>query len=496
MLPLFKRILTILFIANTQAGIDYTIIESTAQRLVLRIDIVPGSDDDLKPIHLLIGTPTADYPNLDIRSDTKRNFPRNWSVPEGDGIRWIQSQRLQNLYVATLEIDPTADENHFFEQILITCRYTNAPAQQTVPNNRQTRLLKNRLVNWSIAKQWLQPNPRQKLQRSSLPAGQWLRFTVNSDGITALPASVISASGANLTERNPRSFMVFTGSNMGRDRSSEITGAISYRSIPDNLVEIAVQFDGENDEILDNEDQIIFYGRGSSGIDHKGLDISHHQNLYFTENTYWLLIPDDNTLQGKRVVSIESVMNTGVTMDYGISPFYVESDLINPFAGGLAWAGATIMNGSSHTAVTTMDSPNQLVDVNVTIGFLGNSSSIDAHPNPAHLLEIYHGSRDVLQTSNSWTGLIKSDVSFSFSGNRLNDGVNVFIIDNESNSSYSQPHFDYLVGNYGRNLNDQGLPYEFFAPIHSNATTFRITAESEFTIWDITKYCCTKSSDT
>ena len=217
MLPLFKRILPILFIANTQAGIDYTITESTAQRLILRIDIVPGSEDDLKPIHLLIGTPTADYPDLDIRSETKRNFPRNWSVPEGDGIRWIQSQRLQNLYVATLEIDPTADENHFFEQILITCRYANAPAQQVVPSNRQTRLLKHRVVNWPIAKQWLQPNQRQKLHRSSLPAGQWLRFTVSSDGITALPASAISASGANLTERNPRSFMVFTGSNMGRE---------------------------------------------------------------------------------------------------------------------------------------------------------------------------------------------------------------------------------------------------------------------------------------
>ena len=71
MLPLFKRILPILFIANTQAGIDYTIIESTAQQLVMRIEIVPGSEDDLKPIHLLIGTPTADYPDLDIRSDTK-----------------------------------------------------------------------------------------------------------------------------------------------------------------------------------------------------------------------------------------------------------------------------------------------------------------------------------------------------------------------------------------------------------------------------------------
>ena len=493
MLPLFKRILPILFIANTQAGIDYTITESTAQRLILRIDIVPGSEDDLKPIHLLIGTPTADYPDLDIRSETKRNFPRNWSVPEGDGIRWIQSQRLQNLYVATLEIDPTADENHFFEQILITCRYANAPAQQVVPSNRQTRLLKHRVVNWPIAKQWLQPNQRQKLQRSSLPTGQWLRFTVSSDGITALPASAISASGANLTERNPRSFMVFTGSNMGRDRNSEITGAISYRSIPDNLVEIAVQFEGESDAVLDNDDLLIFYSRGASGVDHNGLDISHHQNLYFTENTYWLLIPDDNTLQGKRVASIEPLTSTGVTMDYGISPFYVETDLINPFAGGLAWAGAAIMNGSSHTAVTTMDSPNPLVDVHVTMGFLGNSSSIDAQANPAHLLEIYHGSRDALQTTNSWAGLIKSDVSFSFSGNRLNDGVNIFIIDNESTSSYSQPHFDYLVGDYGRNLDDQGLPYEFFAPIHSNATTFRITAESEITIWDITNIAVPKA---
>ena len=186
MLPLFKRILPILCIANTQAGIDYTITESTAQRLILRIDIVPESEDDLKPIYLLIGTPTADYPNLDIRSVTKRNLPRDWSVPEGDGIRWIQSQRLQNLYVATLEIDPTANKNHFFEQIFITCRYTNAPAQQVVPNNRQARLLKHRVVNWPIAKNWLQPNHRQKLDRSSLPAGQWLRFTVNKDGILSL----------------------------------------------------------------------------------------------------------------------------------------------------------------------------------------------------------------------------------------------------------------------------------------------------------------------
>ena len=94
-------------------------------------------------------------------------------------------------------------------------------------------------------------------------------------------------------------------------------------------------------------------------------------------------------------------------MDYGISPFYIETDLINPFGGGLAWAGAAIMNGSSPTAVTTMDSPTQLVDVNVTIGFLGNSSSIDAQANPAHMFEIYHESRDALQTTNSWSGLIK-----------------------------------------------------------------------------------------
>ena len=74
MLPLFKRILPILFIVNTQAGIDYTITQSTAQRLILRIDIVPDSEDDLKPIHLLIGTPTADYPDLDIQYETKLNL--------------------------------------------------------------------------------------------------------------------------------------------------------------------------------------------------------------------------------------------------------------------------------------------------------------------------------------------------------------------------------------------------------------------------------------
>ena len=75
----------------------------------------------------------------------------------------------------------------------------------------------------------------------------------------------------------------------------------------------------------------------------------------------------------------------------------------------------------------------------------------------------------------------------------MNDGVNTFIIDNESTSSYSQPHFDYLIGHYGRNLDDQELPYEFFAPIHSNATTFRVAAESGIMIWDITNIAIPKS---
>ena len=480
------RLFPIFLIANLFAEIDYLIIESDQQKLILDINVNLQSEQDLKPISVLIGVPELEYPELLIEYGIDSRILPSWEQTELKGIRWINLQRLQNLYVATLQIDPKKDNNTYFKNIRVTCLFTKEKTKNRSPNFSEERILNNRVINWPIAKRWVKKinQPNNKKIRSA--SGQWAQFKITEDGMYTIPASIIMNSGLETINRDPRSFKLYTSSSLGRDRSNDLVGTINYAPIKENLIETGVYFDGENDGKLDEEDQIIFYGRGVSGINNQGTNINHHKNLYFNENNYWLFIPDDNINLGKRIDNLELSSNSSVTLNYGLSTFYEENDLINPFAGGLSWAGAAIPNGSSNTVVTSIKSPNQSIEVNTTIGFLGNSSSIENQGNPNHLIEIYHESLDNLQSSKSWVGLVKTNSTFSFSGSRLNNGINLFILKNSSNNTYSQPHFDYIFGEYGRNLDDQHIPYEFFSPIHSNSIRFRFNNQSEIIIWDIT----------
>ena len=93
----------------------------------------------------------------------------------------------------------------------------------------------------------------------------------------SIPANIIINSGIETSNRDPRSFKLYTSSSLGRDRSNDLIGTINYTTIKENLIEIGIYFDGENDGKLDEGDQIIFYGRGVSGINNHGIDIKQNR---------------------------------------------------------------------------------------------------------------------------------------------------------------------------------------------------------------------------
>ena len=105
-MKLIKRILPIIFFANTFAEIDYTILQSNENELIIEVKLNVISEEDLKPISILIGLPDKEFPELFIEYGKIYNVSDSWYVSEYDGIKWINIQRLQNLNVATLQIDP------------------------------------------------------------------------------------------------------------------------------------------------------------------------------------------------------------------------------------------------------------------------------------------------------------------------------------------------------------------------------------------------------
>ena len=106
--------------------------------------------------------------------------------------------------------------------------------------------------------------PNQKLQKKRLdfPAGRWFQFFTSEDGIAAIPYKTLSKVLDDVDEVDPRSFSVYMSSNLGRSKTQSFN-----TSIEENLVEISISVEGEIDSSFDNDDKIIFYGRGPSGFD-------------------------------------------------------------------------------------------------------------------------------------------------------------------------------------------------------------------------------------
>ena len=128
------RLFPIFLIANLYAEINYSIIQSNQQKLILDINVDLQSEQDLKPISVLIGLPELEYPELLIEYGIDNKISPYWEPTEFKSIGWINLQRLQNLNVATLQIDPKKNNNKYYINIRITCLFTKVKSKNKSPN--------------------------------------------------------------------------------------------------------------------------------------------------------------------------------------------------------------------------------------------------------------------------------------------------------------------------------------------------------------------------
>ena len=113
------RFFPLLLITNIFGQIDYSIIQSDEQKLILDFNVNLISEDNLKPISIVIGIPNNEYPELVIEYGNNAKISENWKSSEFTGIQWINIQRLQNLNVATLQIDLKKNRFDYFKNIPI-----------------------------------------------------------------------------------------------------------------------------------------------------------------------------------------------------------------------------------------------------------------------------------------------------------------------------------------------------------------------------------------
>lgn len=478
MLKIFKLIL---FISVCFAGFSKKVTYNSPNQVQVEFNVNVLTEADISAINVLVGLPSNERPIIDIIYKQKTSLPFYSSILSPEQINEMPIQKLQGLYVLPLKIFPKINQTEYYQNIIIQITFESTPSINSEPTKNQNDFLENRILNWKQSKNWIQNKNRSTQKNSTEHNGSWYQFFIEEDGLYSIEKSTLNDIDPNIINKDPRSFSIFMSNEMGRART-QLTNQI----IPVNLKEISIIIRGEDDGSFDLNDKIIFYGRGPSGFNFNGEDLEWHQNTYFTKNSCWLFIPNDDQKRGKRIVSYIQP-EEGILIDYGVSTIHFESDIINLAASGTEWLSSPIISGNSQAIIANLPSPVPGASFSFQTRFRGHSSSISS--SAFHSITLHLGSlnNEAIGASLNWSGNASRTIVTNSNSLELQDGINFFYLKNVSTDNNSKPYIDFSEIKYARNLkiND---PFHFISPIRDQNIRFSFSGEPDenFFLWDIT----------
>ena len=465
---------------------SYQILSSSPSELVIDIKINLESPQDIQPFDVLIGLPSDNLPQIEIEEFQEESHSFKL-LQSNQKTGWTYSQRVNDLNTATLTINPSTKRQTYFKHIIIKIIFDSHNGLRSNIREHHKFLLKPKIINWDIAKNWILPKTFKKYAQSNTPNGKWFKFSIFNDNVYRIDGALINSKLSEFGENvnlDPRSIMLFTSESFGRDKTYELTQEIvGETSVPINLVEVPLTIIGESDGNLSNEDYIFFYAKGPSGFDVQINNVKWHQNLYFTKSEYWLLIPDDSSIRGKRVTTNDIVEDGPLESNFGLAFKHNEIDKTNPQESGLAWGNQIISYGATHTEEIVLDHPFPSASASANFGMIGNEKLSTRYKNTPHKIRV---SKDGANLSSiDWSNIGTKGSKFTIPTELVEEGSNKFIFTNESESINSEPLFDFITLSYKRKLVYDG-PFEFFSTIQSSDITYKISGK-DLIIWNISK---------
>ena len=410
---------------------DIKILSNTEQNLLIELDFSVITAADLFPKSIFVGLPNKLLPETEIILSEESEISFQNDIPVSNVIEWANIQKLKNLNTATLKVSPKISASSYLKKIRINIFFKKNQNSYRSANKNESKILSKKIINWDQAKYWLLKEQRTTKRAEELPSGTWLSFEVLKDNIYSINYETIKEKIDNINTYNPRSIMLFMSPQLGRAKSQE-----TNLNISENLIEIPILFEGEADGYFDENDRIIFYGRGHSGFDINGENVDWNQNLYQNSNKCWILLPDDNSIIGKRMEQSIKPEEVSLTLDYGTSHYHYENDLVNLEASGLNWYGSSIASGSSQPISTNTPNPKENVDCTIELKIKGYSSS--GSLDTFHSLEVHLNEPNSNKIGNtiSWSGNGIRTFSASMPGQNFNMFENTFFINNFKISAF------------------------------------------------------------
>ena len=202
---------------------------------------------------------------------------------------------------------------------------------------------------------------------SVLSTGNWYKFSIDTTGVFKIDNALLQKMGINTANLDPRNIKIYgNGGAMLPQLNSD------FRH--DDLVENAIFVSGEDDGVFNEEDFILFYGKGPHGWElNPSLETANHQQNIYSDKSYYFLTISNSA--GKRISSKPEVTDSATKTITRFDDFlFYEKEQRNLFAIGTQWFGEDF--SVNDTQNFTFEFKN--IDVNSPIELKVRGSAISA----------------------------------------------------------------------------------------------------------------------
>lgn len=167
---------------------------------------------------------------------------------------------------------------------------------------------------------------------SPMNEGDWYKIGVTTTGIQKLSKSFFAANNINISGKNPKNIRVF-GYPQGM-LPEDINS-----STPSSLSEISSYFEGESDNVFNDNDYLLFFGQGADSWDYNATNQTYqHKKHLYSDTAYYLI--NIGSIPATRIPSLNEIPQASnfQTANYDFHTFY-EKDETNLIKTGKDWFG-------------------------------------------------------------------------------------------------------------------------------------------------------------
>lgn len=282
----------------------------------------------------------------------------------------VRGMPVQYFMINPVVFSSSENKIRLFTKIIFRINYSSSQSN-FIPS--KDNFLADIIPNFNVAKNWIKEKSNEGLNKvllnnSVLASGKWIRFETKEEGIYKISRTTLASFGVDPNVVDPRTIKIYN--NSGKALSEAVN---SPRA--NDLVENAILVSGEQDGNFDNEDYILFYGRGTSFWDYDTLSktIKRYFHPYSVANYYWITYGGSN---GKRIQDKQS-LNSSTKFDQTSTFAFAnwEEDKINIGKTGRIYLGDDFTQSiSTRTYMNKLDGRIDNTAVNYNFRFVNASS--------------------------------------------------------------------------------------------------------------------------